>query len=86
MSNSAMAQEDMRAAFIDELVSIAPDIDAEAVSDDDHLMHDLGLDSMDFLNLVIALHKRLGVAIAESDYPQIATPGKAVNYLNKAII
>jgi acyl carrier protein len=84
MSKSAMAPEDIRAAFMDELVSIAPDIDAESISDDDHLMHDLGLDSMDFLNLVIALHKHLGVAIAESDYPQIATPGKAVNYLQNA--
>jgi len=85
MSNTAMVPEDIRAVFIDELVSIAPDIEAETVSDDDQLMHDLGLDSMDFLNLVIALHKRLGVAIAESDYPQIATPGKAVIYLRNAL-
>jgi acyl carrier protein len=34
---------------------------------------------------VIALHKRLGVAIAGSDYPQIATLGKAVSYLQNAV-
>jgi hypothetical protein len=36
---------------------------------------------MDVLNLVAALHLRLGVAIPEADYPAIATPARAVVYL-----
>jgi acyl carrier protein len=36
---------------------------------------------MDILNLVAALHKRLGVDIPEADYPQIATARQAVEYL-----
>ena len=36
---------------------------------------------MDILNLVAALHKRLGVDIPEADYPQIATVPQAVEYL-----
>jgi len=36
---------------------------------------------MDVLNLVAALHERLGVNIPEADYEEIATPGLAVAYL-----
>ncbi|WP_135451229.1 acyl carrier protein [Tabrizicola caldifontis] len=72
---------DLRAAFLEELTSVAPDLDAASIGDDDHLQDDLGLDSMDFLNLVSALHKRFGLPIPEPDYPRLATPAKAAAYL-----
>lgn len=80
-----MPQEDIRAAFIADLTAIAPDLDPAALGDDDHLQDDLGLDSMDFLNLVSALHKRFGLPIPEADYPRLATPAKAVAYLREAL-
>ena len=55
------------------------------MGDDDHIQEDLELDSMDVLNLVAALHERLGVDIPESDYPRIATPASAVAYLSGAL-
>jgi len=80
-----MNLEDMRAAFIQDLTSVAPDIDPDTLEDDEHLQDDLGLDSMDFLNLVSALHKRFGLPIPESDYPELATTGRALRYLGKAM-
>jgi len=80
-----MTQADLRAAFLAELTSVAPDIDPQALGDDDHLQDDLGLDSMDILNLVSALHRRFGLAIPESDYPEIATPARAVAYLARSV-
>jgi len=77
-----MTKEDIRTAFIEELVAIAPDIDPDTMGDDDHLQDDLELDSMDILNLVTALHGRLNVDIPEKDYPQIATLALAVSYLS----
>lgn len=79
-----MTPQEIRAAYLEELTRVAPDIDPETVSDDDHLQDDLELDSMDVLNLVTALHTRFGIDIPESDYPQIATPALAVAYLGKA--
>jgi len=76
-----MTRTDLRAAFLTDLTAVAPDLDAEAIGDDDHLQDDLGLDSMDFLNLVTALHKRFGLPIPDADYPRLATPVKAVAYL-----
>ena len=37
---------------------------------------------MDVLNLVTALHERLGVDIPEKDYPEIATLARASAYLS----
>jgi acyl carrier protein len=76
---------DLRAAFIEDLTAVAPDIDPESLGEDDHLRDDLGLDSMDFLNLVSALHKRFGLPIPDADYPELATPAKAVRYLARAL-
>lgn len=80
-----MTLEEIRAAFIADLTAVAPDIDADSLRDNDHLQDDLGLDSMDFLNLVSALHKRLGLPIPEVDYPRLATTALAVAYLDHAL-
>jgi acyl carrier protein len=78
-----MTPTEIRAAFIADLTAVAPDIDPESLGDNDHLQDDLGLDSMDFLNLVSALHKRFGLPIPEADYARLATPAKAVAYLQE---
>lgn len=80
-----MTHDEIRAAFIADLTAVAPDIAPECLRDDDQLQDDLGLDSIDFLNLVSALHKRFGLPIPEVDYPLLATTALAVAYLDKAL-
>jgi acyl carrier protein len=41
-----------------------------------------GLDSMDFLNLMIALHDATGVDVPERDDPQLMTIEGAVDYVS----
>jgi acyl carrier protein len=76
-----MTPADFRAAFIADLTAVAPDLDPATIGDNDHLQDELGLDSMDFLNLISALHKRFSLPIPEADYPRLATPAKAAAYL-----
>lgn len=76
---------DYRAAFLEELGKIAPDIDLATVGDDDHIQDELELDSMDVLNLVSALHERFGLNIPEADYEEIATPRLAAAYLERSV-
>jgi len=76
-----MTPDQIRAAYLEELARVAPDIDPADVGENDHIQDDLELDSMDVLNLVTGLHARLGVDIPEADYPQIATLALAVPYL-----
>lgn len=80
-----MTESDIRAAYLEELVRVAPDIDPAEVSDHDHLQDDLELDSMDILTLVTALHERLGIDIPEADYPRIASLAEATGYLAAAL-
>lgn len=76
-----MTDDDIRRAYLEELVRVAPDLDPGTIAGSDHLQDDLDLDSMDVLNLVIALSKRFGRDIPEADYPRIATADLAVAYL-----
>ncbi|WP_170608737.1 acyl carrier protein [Ruegeria arenilitoris] len=76
-----MTEEEIRVAFVEELVRIAPDIAPDDIDDNDHLQDDLGLDSMDVLNLVTALHSRVGVDIPEVDYPKLSTLPSAAAYI-----
>lgn len=80
-----MTEDDIRTAYLEELVATAPDLDAGTIGDDDHIQDDLELDSMDVLNFVTALHARLGVDIPEADYPQIATLTAALAYLGSRL-
>lgn len=63
------------------LSDIAPDLDVAAVGPDDDLRNDVGLDSMDFLNFVIAAHKQLGVDVPEADYGKITSFVKFARYI-----
>jgi acyl carrier protein len=78
---STTTQETIRDAVFSVLGEIAPEADPAAVNPAESLRDQLDLDSMDFLNFVIALHKRLGVEIPEADYPQLASVDGAVSYL-----
>ncbi|HSG57505.1 acyl carrier protein [Seohaeicola saemankumensis] len=80
-----MTKDDIRACFLEELTRVAPDIDPETVGPGAHLQDDLGLDSMDILNLVAALHARLGIDIPEDSYPEIATLTRAVDWIARQL-
>ena len=75
------ATEEIRAAVLAALGGIAPEADLTHLDPGENLREQLDLDSMDFLNFVVAVHKRLGVEIPESDYPKLATLDGAASYL-----
>ena len=80
-----MNTNDPRGLLTRLLHEIAPEVDLASVDDDALLHNELDLDSMDFLNLVTALHDETGIEIPERDYPQLATVGSFIDYLTRAI-
>ncbi len=52
---------------------IAPEIDFNQLKPDIPLRDQVDLDSMDYLNLLIKLHQRLGVLISVNDYAKVST-------------
>ncbi len=79
-----MTESDITAAIREELARLAPEIDFAALDPTSDLREQADLDSMDFLNLLTALHQRLGVEIPDADARQLATIDDAIAYLSKA--
>jgi acyl carrier protein len=76
-----MTRDEIAAVLAEELSRIAPEISFDEADRGEDLRDAFEIDSMDFLNLVTALHKRLGVDIPEADYDWMATLDKAIDYL-----
>jgi acyl carrier protein len=76
-----MTRDAIREAVVKALTSVAPEIDPASLSPDEAFRQEFDLDSMDFLNFVIAIHASLNVDVPEADYPKLATLNGAVDYL-----
>jgi acyl carrier protein len=74
----------VRQAVLDALASVAPEADLGSLDPRAVLRDELDLDSMDFLNFVIALHKALGIEVPERDYGKLTTLEACVDYLTAA--
>jgi acyl carrier protein len=80
---SAPSDAELRALLLDALRRVAPEADVSALAPDADLREALEIDSIDVLNLAIALHEATGVDIPERDYPQLATLERAAAYLRR---
>lgn len=74
---------DIRETIIRLLGEIAPEADMASLRSDLNLRDQLDIDSMDFLNFVIALHKTFEIEIPETDYPRLSTLDGCVAYVTK---
>ena len=78
-------QKDIQQAVITALLSVAPEADPATIDPKRPIREQLDIDSMDFLNFILALHRDLGVDVPERDYPKLATLESSVSYfLGKA--
>ncbi|MBS1188607.1 MAG: Acyl carrier protein [Rhodocyclaceae bacterium] len=68
-----MDEKELRAVLIETLLDIAPEVEAARLRDDKPLRSQVDLDSMDWLNFLIALHRKLAVEIPEADYARLVT-------------
>ena len=73
----------VRQAVFDTLQQVAPRIAPVQLNPKTPLRGQLDLDSMDWLNFVVALDERLGVAIPEADYSKLVTLDDLLAYLEQ---
>ena len=76
-----MNQDEVRKQVLAELMRIAPELEEGEVVPGKLLREQVDLDSMDWLNFLVALHERLGKEIPESDYKKLGTLSAIVDYL-----
>ena len=77
-----MSAIDIRQVIQEELNNIAPEADIASVDPVADLREAIDIDSMDFLNFVIAIHRRIGIDIPEIDYPKLVTLKGAFAYID----
>jgi acyl carrier protein len=76
-----MDKAEIRKVVLEELRRIAPEVEEGGLAPARPLREQVDLDSMDWLNFLVALHERLGVDIPESDYARLGTLEQVVDYL-----
>ena len=76
-----MTRDELRREVLEALGEIAPEANPESLRGAVPLRDQLDLDSMDFLNFLIAVHQRTGIEIPEADYGKLATLDQIVAYL-----
>lgn len=72
--------EEIKRTVLRILGEIAPEADLTALKPDVSFRDQLDIDSVDFLNFVLALHDAWHIEIPESDYPKLSTMNGCIDY------
>ncbi len=70
--------DDVKAVVVEQL-----NVNADEVKEESKFVEDLGADSLDVVELVMALEEKFDIEIPDADAEAIATVGDALNYIEK---
>jgi acyl carrier protein len=76
-----MTEIEIKQAVRDALSNVAPEVDFDSIDPAKDLRDQIDIDSVDFLNFVIGLHKELNIEIPDADVTKLSTLNGCVNYL-----
>jgi len=80
-----MTAEQIKETIIKEILTIAPDIEKEEIQPNTNIQRSLEIDSFDFLKILTALSKQLGVEVPEADYAKVDTLDHMVAYFSQRL-
>jgi acyl carrier protein len=83
MSDSSEAR--IKEVVLRVLNGIAPEVDIDSIHPNRDLRDQMDMDSVDFLNFVIGLHKNFGIEIPDADIPKLANLRSCIDYLRARI-
>jgi len=78
-------ETEIRTRVLGIIKSIAPELEEGELRADRPLRDQIDLDSMDWLNVLVALHEKLRVDIPEADYGKLVTLDDLVGYLREKV-
>ncbi len=76
-----MTDGEIRQAVREALGNVAPEVDFNTIDPAKDLRDQIDIDSVDFLNFVIGLHKALNIEIPDADVAKLTTLNGCVSYL-----
>ncbi len=72
------ASEDVKKIIIEKL-----GVEEKQITDEARFIEDLGADSLDTVELVMALEEKFGMEISDEDADKLTTVGSAVKYIEE---
>ena len=76
-----MNEQQLRETIVSALTVTAPEIDGIELDPDANFRDQIDIESVDYLQFVLALEQSLGVQIPDVDYPKLSSLNGAVAYL-----
>jgi len=73
-------EDDVRKIIVDQL-----GVDTAQVTQDARFIDDLGADSLDTVELIMALEERFGIEVPDEDAEKLVTVGKAIEYIEQKL-
>jgi len=73
-------EERMRKIIAEQLM-----VKPEEIKHEDHFVEDLGADSLDIVELVMAFEEEFGIEIPDEEAEKIATVGEAIEYIKSRL-
>lgn len=73
----------IEAIVFEELKNIAPELEPSELDRDEDLREEMDIDSMDFMILMVALGKRLGINIPDQDHHLLTSLNNLLGYLRE---
>lgn len=75
-----MTRDELLAALLDCLGRIAPEVDLAALRPEQRLRDQVDLDSVDWMNFLVAVHAALGIDIPDADAARLTTLDQLIDY------
>ncbi len=64
---------------------VALQLGIKKIRDDDHFVEDLGAESVDVVNIVVAAEEKFQIEIKESEIPHILSPKTLLNLVKERV-
>lgn len=80
-----MTQYEIKDIVMNTLYKIAPELEDQVIDSNVNFRDQFDFDSVDFLNFVISLQKKINVDVPEIDYPKLSSLTGCITYFESKI-
>ena len=83
-AGTALTRDEIQTRAMD-VLKLFDKVNPEKVSSESHFVNDLGLDSLDVVEIVMALEDEFGIEISDEEAEKVFTVEDAVEFISKAL-
>ena len=80
-----MKKDEIKEVIVKNILEIAPDIEEDEIEPNENIQRSLEIDSFDFLKILTAMNKDVGIEVPEADYSKVDTLEHMVEYFAKRL-